>query len=167
MPRLKKDCFRATPKPAREPRALPGCTRILYLSFGAERSRGISRATPVSTVHPRMMKQVLLRVPTVFAEICLGELAQPLRGHFISTRKITLPQHTLYPYIDRECSQPLIRKKHHAICNLRPHAWQCAQVFSEVSIRQHRPRFEIRFAGADEPRRLAQVFGAIAEFAFE
>jgi len=38
MPRLKKDCFRATPKPAREPRALPGCTRILYLSFGAERS---------------------------------------------------------------------------------------------------------------------------------
>src|SRR5437763_10730122 len=41
MPRLKKDCFRATPKPAREPRALPGCTRILYLSFGAE-SRNLS-----------------------------------------------------------------------------------------------------------------------------
>ena len=113
------------------------------------------------------MKQILLRVPAVFAEIGFGELPQPLRAHLLSTREIMLPQRPLDPDIDRECSQPLIRKKHHAICNLRPHAWQRTQVFSEVGIRQRRPRFEIRFAGADEPRRLAQVFGAIAEFAFE
>ena len=75
---------------------------------------------------PRLMKQILLRVPAVFAEIGFGELAKPLRAHLPSTRKIMLPQHALDPDIDRECSQPLIRKKHHAICNLRPHAWQRA-----------------------------------------
>ena len=111
------------------------------------------------------MKQILLRVPAVFAEIRFRELPQPLRGHFPSTRKIMLPQHALDPDIDRECSQPLIRKKHHAICNLRPHAWQRAQLFSELGIRQRRPRLEIRLAGADEPRRRTQIFGAIAELA--
>jgi hypothetical protein len=76
--------------------------------------------------HTRVMKQILLRVSAVFAEISLGELPQPLRGHFLSTRKIMLPQNAFDPDIDRERSQPLIRKKHHAICNLRPHPWQRA-----------------------------------------
>ena len=115
--------------------------------------------------HARMMKQILLRVATVFAEVRFRELPQPLRGHFLSTREIMLPQHALDPDIDRECAQPLIRKKHHAICNLRPHAWQRAQLFSELGIRQRRPRLEIRLAGADEPRRRTQIFGAIAELA--
>ena len=75
---------------------------------------------------PGVMKQILLRVPAVFAEIRFRELPQAPRGHFLSTRKIMLPQHALDPDIDRECSQPLIRKKHYAICNLRPHAWQRA-----------------------------------------
>ena len=113
------------------------------------------------------MKQILLRVPAVFAEIRFGELPQPLRRHFPSTRKIMLPQHALDPDIDRECSQPLIRKKHHAICNLRPHAWQRAQLFSELGIRQRRPSLEIRLAGADEPRRRTQIFRAIAKLAIE
>src|SRR6266481_2241423 len=116
---------------------------------------------------PRLMKQILLRVSAVFTEISLGELLQPLRGHFLSTREIMLPQHALDPDIDRECSQPLIRKKHHAICNLRPHAWQCAKLFSELGIGQGRPSLEIRFAGADEPRCRTQVFRAIAKLAFE
>src|SRR6266536_1810123 len=79
------------------------------------------------------MKQILLRVPAVFAEIGFRELAKPLRAHLPSTRKIMLPQHALDPDIDRECSQPLIPKKHHAICNLRPHAWQRAQLFRSLA----------------------------------
>src|SRR4029077_15872383 len=114
---------------------------------------------------PPLMKQILLRIAAVFAEVGFSELPQPLRGHFLSTRKIMLPQHALDPDIDRECSQSLIRKKHHAICNLRPHAWQLAELFSKLGIRQRRPRLEIRLAGADEPRRLAQIFAAIAELA--
>ena len=82
-----------------------------------------------------MMKQILLRVSAVFAEIGFRKLPQPLRGHFPSPRKIVLPQHALDPDIDRECSQPLIRKKHYAVCNLRSHAWQRAQLFSELGIR--------------------------------
>ncbi len=87
--------------------------------------RDLNRPIAASAT-PRLMKQILLRVPAVFAEIGFGELAKPLRAHLPSTRKIMLPQHALDPDIDRECSQPLIRKKHHAICNLRPHAWQRA-----------------------------------------
>src|SRR5580765_1047136 len=111
------------------------------------------------------MKQILLRISTVFSEVRFRELPQPLRGHFLSTREIMLPQHALDPDIDRECSQPLIRKKHHAICNLRPHAWQRAKLFSELGVRRCRPGFEIRLAGTDEPRRRTQIFGAIAELA--
>ena len=92
-----------------------------------------------SRSHTRIMKQILLRVPAVFAEVRFRELPQPLRRHFPSTRKIMLPQNALDPDIDRECSQPLIRKKHYAICNLRPHARQRAQLFSELGIGQRRP----------------------------
>src|SRR5262249_47953181 len=115
----------------------------------------------------RVMKQILLCVSAVFTEISLGELAQPRSGHFLSTRKIMLPQHTLDPHIDWECLQALIRKKHHAICNLRPHAWQRAQLFSELGIRQCRPRLEIRLAGTDTSSRGPQILRAIAELAFD
>src|SRR6266550_7744761 len=87
--------------------------------------RDLNRPIAASAT-PRLMKQILLRVSAVFAEIGFGELAKPLRAHLPSTRKIMLPQHAFDPDIDRECSQPLMRKKHHAICNLRPHAWQSA-----------------------------------------
>ena len=113
------------------------------------------------------MKQILLRISAVFSEVRFRELPQPLRGHFLSTRKIMLLQHALDPDIDWKCPQPLISKEHHAICNLRPHAWQRAQLFSELGIRQRRPRLEIRFATADQPRSRAQVFSAVPELALE
>ena len=112
------------------------------------------------------MKQVLLRVSAVFAEISIGQLAQPLCRDLLSTRKIMLPQHPLDPDIDRECSQPLIREKHGTICNLWPNARQRAQLFSELGIRQRRPSLEIRLAGADQSRRRVQISRAIAELAF-
>ena len=130
-----------------------------FLRSCSTRHRSMTRSCP------DVMKQILLRIPAVFSEVRFRELPEPLRGHFLSTRKIMLPQHAFDPDIDRECSQPLIRKKHHAICNLRPHAWQRAQLFSKLGIRQRRPRLEIRLAGAEESRRLAQIFGAIAELA--
>src|SRR5438034_6624799 len=99
---------------------------------------------------PDVMKQILLRIPAVFSEVRYRELPEPLRGHFLATRKIMLPQYARDPDIDRECSQPLIRKKHHAVCDLRPHPGQHAQLFSKRGVRQRRPRLEIRFAGADK-----------------
>src|SRR5262249_23027734 len=103
----------------------------------------------------------------MFSEVRFRELLQPLRRHLPSTRKIMLPQYALDTDVDRERSQPLICKKHHAICNLRPHAWQRAQLFSELGIRQRRPSFEIRLTGPDQPGCPAQIFRAIAELAFE
>src|SRR4029077_4731648 len=70
---------------------------------------GLNRANAMAT-DPRVMKQILLRVATVFAEVRFRELPQPLRAHFLSTRKIILPQHALDPDINRECAQPFIRK---------------------------------------------------------
>jgi hypothetical protein len=49
-----------------------------------------------------MMKQILLCIPAMFAEICFTKLAEPLCRHFPSTREILLPQHTLDPDIDWE-----------------------------------------------------------------
>src|SRR5262249_58597218 len=85
-----------------------------------------------SRSHPRVIKKILLCVPAMFAEIGFGELPQQLRRHLPSTRKIILPQYPLDPDVDRKCSQPLIGKKHHAICNLRTDARQHAQLFSEL-----------------------------------
>src|SRR3954468_10985523 len=50
-----------------------------------------------STVHSRVMKQILLRIPAVFAKISFAELVKSPRGHFLSARKIMLPQHALDP----------------------------------------------------------------------
>jgi hypothetical protein len=73
-----------------------------------------------------MMKQVLLRITAVFAEIGFGKFTQPLRGHFPSTRKVLLSQNPFDPDVDRECAEPLVTKEHHAICDLRSDAGQCA-----------------------------------------
>src|SRR5438094_2129580 len=112
------------------------------------------------------MKQILLRMPAVFAEIRFRKLTQPLCRHLLSTREILLPQHPLNPHIDREGPQPLVRKEHDAICDLRAHSWQRAELFLKLGISKRRPRLEIRFARGHESRRRAQVFGTIAEFAF-
>ncbi len=113
-----------------------------------------------------MVKQVLLRVSAVFAKIGFREFAQLLRRHFLSTRQIMLSQNSLDPDVDRECAEPLVCKEHHAICNLRSHTGQLAQIFSKIAIRKPRPSLEIKFTGADSLRCRAQIFGAITELAF-
>src|SRR5438876_5114713 len=113
-----------------------------------------------------MEKQVLLRVSAVFAKIAFGEFPQLLRRHFLSTRQIMLSQNPLDPDVDRECAEPLVCKEHHAICNLRSHTGQLAQIFSKIAIRKPRPSLEIKFTGADSLGCRAQIFGAITELAF-
>jgi hypothetical protein len=66
------------------------------------------------------MKQVLLRVSAVFAEIGLGKFPQLFPSHFPSMREIALSQNPLDPHVDREGAEALVGKKHHAICDLRP-----------------------------------------------
>src|SRR4051812_22112554 len=51
---------------------------------------------------PCMMKQILLRVTAMFAEIFLHKLTQLQRCWFPFSRKILFPQHSLDPDIDRE-----------------------------------------------------------------
>src|SRR6185436_4338463 len=98
--------------------------------------RVTARSSAVGPNRPRLMKQILLRVSAVFSKVRLSKLMQPPRGQSLPTRKIMLPQDALDPDIDRECSQPLIRKEHYAICNLRPNTRQGTQLFSQLSIRQ-------------------------------
>src|SRR5213594_1653973 len=112
------------------------------------------------------MKEVLLCITAVFAEIGFAEFTELPRRHFLSTRKIMLSQNPLDPDVDWECVQPLVGKEHHAICDLRPDAGQRAYVISKLAIGKRRPCFEITFAGPDELRSGAQAFGAITERAF-
>jgi hypothetical protein len=60
--------------------------------FIAPEVAAIDLNRPIDTsAGPRVMKQILLRVSAVFSEVRFRELPQPLRGHFLSTRKIMLP----------------------------------------------------------------------------
>src|SRR5467141_2054923 len=93
----------------------------------------------------RVMKQVLLRVSAVFAEIGLGKVPQLLRRHFLSMRKIALSQNPLDPHVDRECAEPLVGKKHHTICDLRPNAGQRAQFLPKTSNRKSRRCYQYTF----------------------
>jgi hypothetical protein len=56
------------------------------------------------------MKQVLLRVTTVFAKIGFRKFAQPLNRRLPFPRKIFLSQNALDPDIDRESPQTFVGK---------------------------------------------------------
>src|SRR5215471_11843172 len=113
-----------------------------------------------------MMKQILLRVSPVFAKVRFGKFTQLLGRYFLSMRQVTLPQNPLDPDVDWERAEPLVRKKHHAICDLLAYAGQSTQFLSKIRIRKPGPCLEITFAGTDELRSGAQVFGAITELTF-
>jgi hypothetical protein len=56
------------------------------------------------------MKQVLLRIPAVFAKIGFGKFTQLLRRHFLPAREIMLSQNPFDPDVDWECAEPLVSK---------------------------------------------------------
>ena len=113
-----------------------------------------------------MMKQILLRVSAVFAEICSGKLAQITGRHFSFPREIFFLQDALDPDIDRESAQAFVGKEHHTISNLCAHARQLAKLCPKIDIGKHRPFFQIGFARGDQSRRGQQILRAITERAF-
>jgi hypothetical protein len=56
------------------------------------------------------MKQILLRVTSMFAKIGFAKFAQPLRRHFLRPRKIFLPQNALDPDVDGKRAQTFVGK---------------------------------------------------------
>src|SRR5205807_85755 len=92
---------------------------------------------------PRMVKQILLCVTAMVAEVSLCERTKPRRVQFSRPRKIVFPQDTLDPDVDWECAQPLIGKEHHTISNLHAYARQLAQTPTKIDIRQDRQFFKI------------------------
>ena len=80
------------------------------------------------------MKQVLLRITGVFAEIGFAEFTELPRRHFLSTRKIMLSQNPLDPDVDWECAEPVVGKEHHAICDFRADARKVAKFFSKIDV---------------------------------
>src|SRR5256714_14613362 len=95
------------------------------------------------------MKQILLGVTAMVAEVSLCERSQPRRVQSSRPGKVLFPQHPLDPDIDRKGAQALVSKEHHAISNLRAYAWQRTQPRTKIDIRQSGPRFEIGFVGCD------------------
>src|SRR5437764_1115578 len=76
--------------------------------------------------HSRVMKQILLGVTAMVAEVSLCERSQPRGVQSSRPGKILFPQHPLDPDVDRKGAQALVSKEHHAISNLRAHARELA-----------------------------------------
>src|SRR5437588_9975214 len=107
---------------------------------------------PAARVLARMMKQILLRVASVFAEIPVAKFAEFERGDLSLPRKILLLEHSFDPDIDRKCAKPFVGEEHHAVRDLCPHARQLAKPRAQLPIRQLAPCFEVRFATRHESR---------------
>lgn len=71
-----------------------------------------------------MMKQILLGVSAVLAEVLRRELGQFLCRYFAPVPEIRLSQDALDPNIDWEGADALVGEEHYAICDLRTHAGQ-------------------------------------------
>ena len=96
-----------------------------------------------------MMKQILLRVTTVSAEIIGSKLSKFFCCDFAFARKIRSPQHSLDPDIDWKSVNPFVGKKHDAIRNLEADPRQFAQASPQLFICERAPLFEIHFSGSD------------------
>src|SRR4030095_12600213 len=83
---------------------------------------------------PRVMKEILLCVAGVVAEVAGGEFAQPAGGDLALSREVKLSQHALDPDIDGERAQSLETEKQRAIRHLLADAGQPAQLRAARSI---------------------------------
>src|SRR5262249_46825566 len=134
-------------------------------------SSQISAPSLRSLTHPRVMKQILLRVAPMVAEVFLCERLEPRRVQSWRPGKISFPEHPLDPDIDREGTKTLVGKEHHTISNLRAHARQLAQTHPKIEIGQLREFLKIDTADRDQTRRCQQIFvtitkRALAQFLF-
>ena len=109
------------------------------------------------------MKEILLRITAVRAEITLGKLAHHSLSHLSFSREITLPQHPRDPNVDRECTQPLVGEEHHTISNLRTDPRQLAEGGAEIGVGQSCQLIEIDLSGGNQAGRGQQVGRTIPE----
>src|SRR5437667_8355 len=116
--------------------------------------------------HSRVMKQILLGVATMRAEINCGEIRQHLSSHFTFPGKISFTQDSFYPNINGECCDAFVGEEHHTIRHFHPHARELAQLLPQLSVRERAPRIQISIPGRDALRRFQQVSRAIAQPAF-
>ena len=116
--------------------------------------------------HSGVMKQILLRVATVWAEIICSEIRQHLSSHFAFPSKIFFAQNSFDPNINRECCDSLVGEEHNAIRHFYPDARKLAQLLPQLSLRERAPRIQSRLPGRDPLRRCQQVFRSITQPAF-
>src|SRR6202011_3269351 len=110
-----------------------------------------------------MVKQILLRVASVVAEIFGRKRAEPRRCRFSFPGEILFSQDTLDPNVDRECAEALIGKKHNAVGDLRSDTLECTEVRLQFCIFQLRPLFESNILGSNYSRRVEKILCPIAE----
>src|SRR5438876_11617972 len=82
--------------------------------------------------HSRVMKQILLRVATMCAEIICSEIRQHLSSHFASPGKIFFAQDSFDPNVNGECCDSLVGEEHDAISHFHPHARELAQLLPQL-----------------------------------
>jgi hypothetical protein len=116
--------------------------------------------------HSRVMKQILLRVATMWAEIVCSEIRQHLSSHFAFPGKIFFSQDSFDPNINGECCDSLVGEEHDAIRHFHSYAGEVAQLLPQLSVRERAPRIQIRLPGRDALRRFQQVYRAITQRAF-
>src|SRR6267143_3829483 len=92
-----------------------------------------SLATPLPG-HSRVMKQILLRVATVCAEIIRNEFRHCLGGDFSLPDKISFAQDSFDPNINGECGDSLVGEEHDAIRYLWTDTRQRAERRAKVGI---------------------------------
>src|SRR5690349_6586373 len=68
--------------------------------------------------HSGVMKEILLGITTVLAEVLLCERSQLRRVQFSGPWKVLFAQDPLDPDVNRKRAQPLVGEEHHAISNL-------------------------------------------------
>src|SRR5207248_1497700 len=93
--------------------------------------------------HSRVMKQVLLRVATMCAEIICSEIRQHLSSYFASPGKIFFAQDSFDPNFNGECCDSLVGEQHDAIRPFHPHAREiCRMCFTcfieeQINVARH------------------------------
>src|SRR4030095_5285918 len=112
------------------------------------------------------MKQIMLRVATVLAEVFRGELPQASRGYFSFSSKVQLPQHPLDPDIDWECAQSIEAEEQCAIRHFLADARQAAELCARFGVGQASNCIEVYFAPGNHPRCTEEILRAESEAAF-
>ena len=118
----------------------------------------------ISVGSPHVMKQVLLGVTGVRAEMGRCKMVQPLFTR-PAARKIKFLQGSFNPDINRKSLVKPVAEQEHAIGNFFADPMQGHQLFASGLIVQRSERLQIQMSVGDAARGLVQVGGAKPHFA--